>query len=80
MFALIIVVLLLLLYAWAALVGKLGNFRGGVGNALVQLNTFTRPTTQHIIEVNQERKKENKHGDDGPPAAVGVIEVIPSPR
>lgn len=65
--ALIIVVLLLVFLIWAAVKGKIGNFSGGVGNALFQFHTFVRPSTQYVVEAKKERKKENKQGDDGPP-------------
>jgi len=65
--ALIVVLLTAGFFIWAKIKGKLGNFSGGVGNALVQANTFVRPTAQHIVESKKQRKKENKQGDDEPP-------------
>ena len=65
--ALIIALLLLVLFVWAAAKGKIGNFSGGAGNALFQFHMFIRPSTQYVVEAKKERKKENKQGDDGPP-------------
>ena len=64
--ALIIVLLLMVFLAWAKIKGRLGNFSGGVGNALFQAHTFLRPTAQHIVEAKKQRKKESTQGD-GPP-------------
>ncbi len=65
--ALIIAALLIAFLLWAAKNKKLGNYSGSAGNALVQLHTFLRPTSQYIVEAKKERKRENKQGDDGPP-------------
>lgn len=64
--AIIVILLLVVLFTWLAKKGKIGNYSAG-GNALVQLHTFVRPTSQHIVEAKKERKKANKQGDDGPP-------------
>lgn len=65
--AIIVILLLVVLFAWLARKGKIGNYSAGVGNALFHFHTFVRPTNQNIVEAKKQRKKENKQGDDGPP-------------
>ena len=64
---LILLGILILFLLWAAKKGHLGNYSAGVGNALFQIHTLTRPSAHKIVEARKERKKENKQGDDGPP-------------
>ena len=57
----IIVVALLLIILWRyALKGKIGNFSGGIGNALFQAHRFVRPTAESIIEAKKQRQQDAK--------------------
>jgi len=59
----IVVALLLILFYRFAIKGKIGNFSGGIGNALFQVHTFLRPTAQTIVEVKKQRRKDAKQAD-----------------
>ncbi|MBZ5688780.1 MAG: hypothetical protein LAP86_27530 [Acidobacteriia bacterium] len=68
MFLSVVVVILLLIVLYRfALKGKIGNFSGGIGNALFQVHTFLRPTTQNIVEAKKQRQQDAKQGDDDKP-------------
>jgi len=60
----IVVVLLLIILYRFALKGKIGHFSAGIGNALFQVHTFFRPTTQTIVEAKKQRRQDAKQGDD----------------
>lgn len=62
----IIALLLILLYRFA-IKGRVGNFSGGVGNALFQMHTFLRPTAHSIVEAKKQRRQDDKQGDDDKP-------------
>ena len=63
----ILAVPLLYLFYRYAIKGKIGNFSGNAGNALMQLHTFVRPSTQTIVEANKQHREEKERGDDKPP-------------
>jgi hypothetical protein len=68
MFLSILIVALLLIVVYRfAIKGKIGNFSGGVGNALFQAHTFVRPSVQNVVEAKKEHREEAGQGDDGPP-------------
>lgn len=64
--ALIVAPLVYLLYRYG-IKGKIGNFSGNAGNALMQIHTFVRPSTQNIVEAKKQRQEDAGQGDDGPP-------------
>ena len=63
--SIIVVALLLIVFYRLVLRGKVGNFSGGIGNALFQVHTFFRPTTHSIVEAKKQRRQDAKQADDG---------------
>jgi len=61
----VVAIPLLILFYRFALKGKIGNFSGGIGNALFQAHTFLRPTTQNIVEAKKQRQRDAQQGDAG---------------
>ncbi len=41
---------------------------GALGSALMELNTFTNPAAQHVVEAKDAKKLEERENDDPPHA------------
>ena len=65
--SIIVVALLGIVFYRLAIKGKIGNFSGGVGNALFQAHTFVRPSVENIVEAKKRRQQDSGQGDDNPP-------------
>ncbi|MBL8547616.1 MAG: hypothetical protein JNL81_14210 [Hyphomonadaceae bacterium] len=39
---------------------------GALGSALMELNTFTNPAAQHVVEAKDAKKLEERENDDPP--------------